>query len=160
MGTPPQPRAATDQPVPIMAGRKVQRPRNPRGYASRYAHDVYKSRIMRGMPEANGHESEQATYSRRATVRRDITLPRWHDEQLSARMHEQGIGRSEAIRQLVSESRGRAARVAALEVRQRANAIKTHCANLRARPSTLQFVLAQIEQAADEINRYMAEAAG
>src|SRR5258708_6607468 len=89
-------------------------------------------------------------------VHRDISLPRWHDEQITQRMTEQGIGRSEAIRQLVNESHQRGGRLVRLEIRQRVNTIKLNCVAARTKPSTMVRCLEEIENAADEIARLVA----
>ena len=99
-----------------------------------------------------------------AAIRRDITLTTWHDQQICARMTQQGIGRSEAVRQFISESTASAGRgklaLARTEIRQRVHAIKLHCLEARARPSRAEQHLAQIDHEGDEINRLAADAMG
>lgn len=90
------------------------------------------------------------------THRHNITLPDWHDARLRERMDDQGIGRSEALRQVINESHERGSRLRALMIRQHLTAIRQHCQSARLQPSRLAAYLTQIETAADEIAKLAA----
>lgn len=85
--------------------------------------------------------------------RRDIILPAWHDKIISDLMREQGIGRSEAVRQIVKEWHQGGARGVRYQILSQIRTIRGHVQVARGQPEMASHALAQIEAGLETISR-------
>lgn len=92
-------------------------------------------------------------------IRRDVTLMPWHDGMISRRMTQQGISRSEALRQCIRDAELRSRDLAAAEVRSRVNLIRLQVGMLRIKPSHLLQAAREIEESLEAIVRLVSDGA-